>query len=170
MSQRPIQASDAVAVAIRDATPADIDALVPMVNAAYRITEGHVFPTTDRIERTDAVKQIEGIVVAEVDSELAGCIHIHLGDHSAHFGMLVTDVSMQRRGIASALIAHAENTARAAGCTVMRIETIKEAGHVPLYERYGYRVTGETPGETWNGGADWGAATPWHMIDMEKQL
>jgi GNAT superfamily N-acetyltransferase len=170
MSQRPIQARDAVAVAIREATPADIDALVPMVNAAYRITEGHVFPATDRVERTDAAKQIEGIVVAEVDSKLAGCIHIHIDDHSAHFGMLVTDTSMQRRGIASALIGHAENTARAAGCTTMRIETIKEAGHVPFYERYGYRVTAETPGQTWNGGADWGAAIPWHMVDMEKNL
>ena len=52
----------------------------------------------------------------------------------------------------------------------MRIETIKEAGHVPFYERYGYRVTAETPGQTWNGGTDWGAAIPWHMVDMEKPL
>lgn len=170
MSQRPIQARDAVAVDVRAATPADVDALVPMVNAAYRISEGHIFPTTNRVERTDAMKQIAGIVVAELDSKLAGCIHIHIDDHSAHFGMLTTDVSMQRRGIASKLIGHAEDTARAAGCTLMRIETVKEAGHVPFYERYGYRVTGETPGQTWNAGADWGAATPWHMVEMEKRL
>ncbi len=170
MSQRSIQARDAVAVAIRDATSADIDALVPMVNAAYRLSEGHVFPATDRVERTDAMKQIDGIAVAEVEGKIVGCVHIEISSTAAHFGMLATDVGMQGRGIATALIGHAENTARAAGCTVMRIETIKEAGHVPLYERYGYRVTGETPGQTWNRGADWGAAAPWYMVDMEKPL
>jgi N-acetylglutamate synthase-like GNAT family acetyltransferase len=170
MSQRTIQARDAVSVTIREATSADVDALVPIVNAAYRASEGHVFPATDRVERTDAVKQIEGIVVAETDGRLVGCIHITMVDDAAHFGMLATDVSMQRRGIASALIAHAEAAALAAGSTVMRIETIKEAGHVPFYEHFGYCVTGETPGQTWNEGADWGAAIPWHMVKMEKRL
>ena len=170
MSQRPIQARDAVGVTIRKATPADIDALVPMVNAAYRVSEGHVFPATDRVERTDAMKQIEGIAVAEIGGSIVGCLHIALENDAAHFGMLATGVSMQRRGIASALIAYAENAARAAGCSVMRIETIKEAGHIPFYERFGYRVTGETLGQTWNAGADWGAAIPWHMVDMEKRL
>lgn len=170
MSQRPIQARDAVGVTIRKATPADIDVLVPMVNAAYRITEGHVFPTTDRIERTDAMKQIEDIIVAEIGGSIVGCVDLDLSGDSAHFGMLATGVSMQRRGIASALIAYAENAARAAGCSVMCIETIKEAGHVPFYERFGYRVTGETPGQKWNAGVDWGAAIPWHMVDMEKRL
>ncbi len=170
MSQRPIQARDAVAVAIRDATSADIDALVPMVNAAYRLSEGHVFPTTDRVDRTDAMKQIDGIAVAETGGRLVGCIHITIDDDSAHFGMLATNVNMQGRGIASALIAHAENKARTAGCTAMRIETIREAGDVRFYERFGYCVTGETPGQTWNRGADWGAAAPWYMVDMEKPL
>jgi hypothetical protein len=31
-------------------------------------------------------------------------------------------------------------------------------------------VLGETDGQTWNGGADWGAAIPWQMVDLEKAL
>jgi predicted N-acetyltransferase YhbS len=178
MPQRPQQTRDALAAPavvadarFRAATPDDVPALVEMVNAAYRRSEGHVFPTTDRVDRTDAMQHLPRIVIAEVDGAMAGCIDIDLGGgEAAHFGMLVARIEMQRRGIASALIAHAEQAARGAGHTVMRIETIREAGHVPFYERHGYRVTRETPGQEWNDGRDWGAIAPWHMVDMERPL
>jgi GNAT superfamily N-acetyltransferase len=155
---------------IRNATPDEVPALVAMINAAYRRSEGHVFPTTERIERTGALKRLDGIVVAEADGALAGSIHIELDERGGHFGMLATDVAMQRRGVASALIAHAEQVARDAGCLVMRIEVVREGGALPLYERLGYRIVRESPGQEWNNGQDWGAAIPWHMIELEKVL
>ena len=157
-------------ITIRPATPDDLAVLVTLVNDAYRISEGHVFPGTDRVQRTDALKKLDGIVVAEIGGAIAGCVHIDLTGEAAHFGMLATDVAGQRRGIGSMLIDHAERVARAAGATAMRIEVVKEAGRVPFYERRGYTVVRETPGQQWNNGADWGAAIDWHMVDMEKQL
>jgi ribosomal protein S18 acetylase RimI-like enzyme len=157
-------------VTIRAATPDDVPALVAVVNAAYRASEGHVFPGSSRLERTEAMQQLDRIAIAELDGKLAGCVDIDLTGDTAHFGLLATDVAMQRRGVASKLVDHAEERARAAGHTKMRIEVVKQGGHIPWYERKGYRVIRETPGQVWNGGQDWGAAIEWHMVDMEKQL
>jgi predicted N-acetyltransferase YhbS len=173
----------APSITIRAATPDDVPALVEMVNAAYRASEGDVFPGTTRIQRTDAMKRLDGTLVAIVDGALAACIRYETGEHDcsvsgradhdahvAHFGLLATSIAAQGRGIASELIEHVERIARAAGCNLVRIEVVKEGGKVPFYERRGYRVTAETDGQTWNGGQDWGAAGPWHMVDMEKTL
>jgi N-acetylglutamate synthase-like GNAT family acetyltransferase len=170
MSQRTLEARDPLSLTIRAATLADVEALVPMVNAAYRASEGDVFPTTTRVQRTGAMKQIDGIVVAEIDGKLAGCVHIELESDAAHFGMLATDLALQSRGVASRLIEYAESRARESGCAMMKIEVVKQGGRVPFYERRGYRIVRETDGQTWNGGQDWGAVAPWQMVDMEKKL
>ena len=162
--------SPATAVTIRAATPDDVPALVALVNAAYRVSEGHVFPGSSRLERTEAMQQLDRIAIAELDGKPAACVDIDLTGDAAHFGLLATDVAMQRRGVASMLIEHAEARARAAGHATMRIEVVKEGGRIPYYERKGYRVIRETQGQVWNGGQDWGAAIEWHMVEMEKRL
>jgi hypothetical protein len=68
------------------------------------------------------------------------------------------------------LAEYAEQAAAAAGASAVRIETVKQAGLIPFYERRGFRVVAETDGQLWNGGADWGAAIPWQMVEMEKRL
>jgi len=157
-------------VTMRAATLMDVDVLVPLVNDAYRKTEGHVFPGTARTERGDLLQQIDRIIVAEVEGRAAGCMYLAIDGERGHFGMLAADVHLHGRGIGSALIAHAETLARAAGCRVMHLESVKEAGLVPFYKRRGYRAVRETPGQEWNDGADWGAAGDWHMVDLEKAL
>jgi predicted N-acetyltransferase YhbS len=164
--------ADAVqsSVVVRAARADEADALVAMINAAYRKTEGHVFPGTTRTEREDVTRRLPDLTVAEADGSLAGCIHVTLSPPEAHFGLLAVDVARHGQGIGSRLIAHAERMAREAGCERMRIEAVKEGGQVPYYERRGYRVMAEHPGQEWNGGADWGAAADWHMVEMEKAL
>jgi N-acetylglutamate synthase-like GNAT family acetyltransferase len=173
MPQRALEASDAVGVAgvrLRAATPADVDALVPMINAAYDRTEHHVFPGTRRAERHDISQMVGGIVIAEQNERIAGCIHIDVSGDPAHYGLLAVDVSLHRSGIGSILVEHAELVARGAGATAIRIETVKQAGMIPFYAQRGYCIVQETDGQVWNGGADWGAAGPWEMVDMEKSL
>lgn len=177
MPQRPIQERDAVVAAnaamcarLRSALPGDIDVLVPLVNAAYDHTEHHVFPGSRRADRQDIGELIGGIVVAELDGRIAACIHIDLGSDPAHYGLLAVEVALQGSGLGSLLAGHAEAAAKAAGSSAVRIETVKQAGLVPFYLRRGYRVIGETDGQVWNGGADWGAAIPWQMVEMEKPL
>jgi N-acetylglutamate synthase-like GNAT family acetyltransferase len=165
-------AGTGTSVAIRAATAADIETLVPLINDAYRKSESNVFPETTRTERSDLAGRIGEVLVAERDGRIAGCLHFVIDGDVAHFGMLAADVSLHGSGIGSALIAHVEEQARAAGCRLMRIEVVKEGvpDRIAYYGRRGYRVTREHDGQTWNGGADWGAAIPWHMVDMEKAL
>ena len=157
-------------VRLRSATADDIEVLVPLINAAYDATEHHVFPGSRRADRHDISRLAEDIVVAELPSGIAGCVHIDVSGDPAHYGLLAVDVSLHRSGIGSLLIEHAETIARDAGATAVRIETVKQAGLISFYERRGYRVVGETEGQIWNGGADWGAIIPWQMVDMEKRL
>jgi GNAT superfamily N-acetyltransferase len=157
-------------VMMRRGTPADVEALVSLVNEAYRKTEGHVFPGSTRTERGDLLERIGEIIVAEADGRPVGCLHFTTDGDVAHFGLLAADVRLHGRGIGSALIAHAEHLGRDAGCRVMRIESVKEANMLPYYERRGYRVLREKVGQEWNGGQDWGAAIEWHMVELEKIL
>jgi N-acetylglutamate synthase-like GNAT family acetyltransferase len=155
---------------LRSATTEDIEALVALINAAYDRTEHHIFQGSRRADRNDVSQLKEDMVIAELPNGIAGCIHIDVSGDPAHYGLLAVDVSLHRSGLGSLLVEHAETAARDAGATAVRIETVKQAGLIPFYERRGYRIVGETDGQVWNGGADWGAASPWQMVDMEKRL
>jgi GNAT superfamily N-acetyltransferase len=160
----------ATRVRLRPASPRDVTLLVPLINEAYDRTEHHIFPGSRRTERHDIGELIGGIVVAEIDGRTAGCVHIDVAGDPAHYGLLAGDASMHRTGVGSLLVEHAEAAAREAGATAVRIETVKQAGLTPFYEQRGYRAVGKIDGQIWNGGADWGAAIPWQMVDMEKAL
>jgi GNAT superfamily N-acetyltransferase len=158
------------ALSFRAATMGDIDAIVAMVNEAYRKTEGHIFPGTTRTQRTSIAGQMDGLAVADDAGRIVGCVYVKHEADRGHFGLLAADVREHGRGIGTALIAQAESVALGAGCRVMHMEAVKEANLIPFYERRGYRVVRETPGQEWNGGEDWGAAIDWHMVDLEKDL
>ena len=163
-------ADAATSVRLRAATAVDVHALVLMINAAYDRTEHHIFPVSRRTERHDVSKLIASIVIAEIEGAIAACIQIDVSGDPAHYGLLAVDTSLHRSGVGSLLVEHAEAVAREAGATAVRIETVKQAGLTPFYERRGYRVIGETDGQVWNRGADWGAVIDWQMVDMEKAL
>ena len=177
MPQRPLEvgravAGDAIAgrARLRRATAGDVGLLVQMINAAYDVTEHHVFPDTRRCDRQEIGKIIDGMIVAEVDGRVVACVHIETASNPAHYGLLAVAASLHRSGLGSMLAEHAEAVARTAGASALRIETVKQAGLIPFYERRGFRVIAETDGQVWNGGADWGAAIPWQMVEMEKTL
>lgn len=161
--------TDAGTTTVRGAREADLAGLADLVNAAYAKTEGHVF-SGKRTHRTALADDRERLVVAERDGRVVGCVHVDVSGEPAHFGLLAVDVALHGEGIGSLLIAEAERLAHEAGRRRMRIESVKEAGLVPYYERRGYRVVAEHVGQEWNGGQDWGALLDWHMVELEKEL
>ncbi|MPY57034.1 GNAT family N-acetyltransferase [Streptomyces spongiae] len=139
----------------RDATDSDVDALVALVESAYRGDSSRTGWTTEadllRGQRTDP----EGVlaVIKAPDSRLltvvrngtvVACCHLeHRGDH-AYFGMFAVSPKLQGTGLGKVIIAEAERTARETwGADEMHMTVISVRNDlIAWYERRGYRRTG----------------------------
>lgn len=82
--------------------------------------------------------------LAVLDGGLAGFVGIglHPDDRMGEIRILAVAPEHQRQGIGRALIARAEDEIRAAGMTMVMVETVGDSGHAParrIYEAGGYR-------------------------------
>ncbi|MDQ0746633.1 ribosomal protein S18 acetylase RimI-like enzyme [Streptomyces africanus] len=145
----------ATGLTFRDATDADVDELVVLIESAYRGDASRVGWTTEadilQGQRTDP----EGIlaVIKSPDSRLltvgrdgrivACCQLEHRGDH-AYFGMFAVSPRLQGAGLGKVIIAEAERLARETwGATEMHMTVISvREDLIAWYERRGYRRTG----------------------------
>jgi ribosomal protein S18 acetylase RimI-like enzyme len=140
----------------RDAVDSDVDALVALIESAYRGDSSRAGWTTEadilQGQRTDP----EGVlaVVESPDSRLltveregavvACCQLEHRGTY-AYFGMFAVSPALQGAGLGKVIIAEAEQLARATwGVTEMHMTVISvREDLIAWYERRGYRRTGE---------------------------
>jgi ribosomal protein S18 acetylase RimI-like enzyme len=139
----------------RDATDADVPALVALIESAYRGDTSRAGWTTeaDLLEgqRTDPEGVADVVrsphsrmLVVERDGELVACCQLeHRGTH-AYFGMFAVRPRLQGAGLGKVIIAEAERTVRAEwGASEMHMTVISARGDlIAWYERRGYRRTG----------------------------
>lgn len=139
----------------RNATPADIDALVALVESAYRGDVSKQGWTTEadllggRRTGADDISACIGrpqsvILMAERDGELLGCAHVAIEDGAGYFGMFSVSPTLQGGGIGKRLLAEAERVVREDwGLGAMRMTVIDVRDElIAFYERRGYRRTG----------------------------
>lgn len=139
----------------RAAGPDDIDAIVALVQSAYRGDSGRRGWTTESDlldgQRTDAADVAEliarpgsQILLLEREGRLLASCHIERQGEAGYFGMFAVDPSLQTAGLGKLLLAQAERIAREAwGCRVMEMTVIvQRAELIAWYERRGYRRTG----------------------------
>lgn len=148
-------AATATGLVFRDATDADVDALVALVESAYRGDSSRAGWTTEADilegQRTDpegvraVVTSPDGrLLVVEQDGATVACCQLeHRGDH-AYFGMFAVSPTLQGAGLGKIVIAEAERLARAAwGVAEMHMTVISVRDDlIAWYERRGYRRTG----------------------------
>ncbi len=148
--------SESHTFAFRTAVPADIAAVVTLVESAYRGDSGRRGWTTESDlldgQRTDSdgVAGLLGrddsiVLLAERDGELLGCCHIeHQGD-AGYFGMFAVNPTLQNGGVGRALLTEAERLVRDRWqCLAMRMTVIEQRPElIAWYERRGYQRTGE---------------------------
>ncbi|MGW5046377.1 GNAT family N-acetyltransferase [Streptomyces griseoluteus] len=141
----------------RDATDADVDDLVALVESAYRGDASRAGWTTEADildgQRTDpeGVRQVvkapdSRLLVVEREGRIIACCQLeHRGTH-AYFGMFAVSPTLQGAGLGKAVMAEAERLARADwGATEMHMTVISVRDDlIAWYERRGYRRTGET--------------------------
>ena len=134
-------------ISLRAATAADVDAIRSLVDAAYEkwIPLIGRLPLPMRADYAVAVREHD-FTLTHVDGALVGLIETERKtDHLYIVNVAVSPVR-QGRGIGRALLAHAENEARAAGYIETRLITnaLYDA-NIRLYLSVGYAITSREP-------------------------
>lgn len=141
----------------RAATEADVEALVELVESAYRGDASRVGWTTEADllagQRTDregvaeAVRARDGrLLLVERDGELVACCQLERRGQRAYFGMFAVRPALQGAGLGKIVIAEAERIVQSEwGAREMQMTVIRQRGElIAFYERRGYRRTGQT--------------------------
>ncbi|MFC8661077.1 MULTISPECIES: GNAT family N-acetyltransferase [Streptomyces] len=146
----------ATGLTFRDATDADVDALVVLIESAYRGDSSRTGWTTEADilegQRTDpegvraVIKSSDSrLLTVERDGTVVACCQLeHRGDH-AYFGMFAVSPALQGAGLGKVIIAEAERFARETWAVKemhMTVISVRE-DLIAWYERRGYRRTGE---------------------------
>ncbi|MFI1786335.1 GNAT family N-acetyltransferase [Streptomyces rubiginosohelvolus] len=146
---------DSARLTFRDATEADVPALVALIESAYRGDSSRTGWTTEadilQGQRTDeqGVRDVIGapagrLLAVERGGELVACCQLeHRGD-AAYFGMFAVRPGLQGGGLGKLIIAEAERTAKEGwGVGEMHMTVISVRDDlIAWYERRGYRRTG----------------------------
>ncbi|MGW0613741.1 GNAT family N-acetyltransferase [Streptomyces sp. NPDC002788] len=147
----------ATALTFRDATDADVDELVVLIESAYRGDDSRAGWTTEADilegQRSDPQGVLEVIkspdsrlMTVERDGRIVACCQLeHRGDH-AYFGMFAVSPRLQGAGLGKVIIAEAERQARETWDVKemhMTVISVRE-DLIAWYERRGYRRTGRT--------------------------
>ncbi|MCX5059361.1 GNAT family N-acetyltransferase [Streptomyces sp. NBC_00201] len=139
----------------RDATDADVDALVALIESAYRGDSSRAGWTTEadilQGQRTDpegvrdVIKSHDSrLLTVERNGAVVACCQLeHRGDH-AYFGMFAVSPQLQGAGLGKVIITEAERAARETwGVREMHMTVISVRNDlIAWYERRGYRRTG----------------------------
>src|SRR4051812_767669 len=144
---------------VRTAVPADVAAIVDLVQSAYRGDSSRVGWTTEADlldgQRTDAESvtatissTASRVLLAEDDAgELVGCCQLDRRDDGVgYFGLFAVRPLRQGAGIGDRLLDVAERMAmEELGARTMELTVIAQRTElIGWYERRGYRVTGDT--------------------------
>ena len=131
----------------RFATEADVPAIVALVNEAFQVEK--FFKIGERTDDTEVLaymKTGQFLLLEDASGGLAGSVYVAVHGERGYFGMLSVAQSQQRRGIGTRLMAAAEEFCRERGCRHMDLSVVDLRTELPpLYERFGYRVTGSAP-------------------------
>lgn len=131
---------------LRFATEADLPAIIALTNAAF-VVESH-FKIGDRTDEAEIQECMAAgrFLLLEIEGELAGSVYARIQGDRGYMGLLSVAPNRQRAGIGTRLILAAEEFCREQGCRWMDISVVNLRTELPpLYERYGYRVTGTAP-------------------------
>lgn len=148
--------STVISLCFRDAILNDIDAIVALVESAYRGDSSRMGWTTEANflegQRTDAqavaaliTTADSRILLCERNNELLACAHIQKQTSISHFGMFSVHPALQSGGIGKALLAKAEGLARDQWkCVAMHMKVITiRTELIDWYKRRGYNRTGK---------------------------
>jgi ribosomal protein S18 acetylase RimI-like enzyme len=166
MSEAAKSFSPLGALRFRMAEPADLDSLVRLINAAFRVELPYI--EGDRIDALGVRSYMAKgkFLVAEAFAGLAGCVYVELRGDRGYLGLLGVDPRRQGTGLGRRLMDAAENFFRQAGCVAVDLRVISARTPLPAFYRHlGYIETGTAPFSP-----DVPVKVPCHYILMTKTI
>ena len=152
---------------IRVAGPADLPAIVSIVNRAYQV-ERFIFDKdrTSLPEIEEMFKKGQFLLLESDEGNFLGSVYVEKRDRRAYLGMLAIEPDHQGEGLGGRLIAAVENHARSLGCTDLDLRVVSPRTELPgYYRRFGFVETHTAPPHV-----DVPSKIPWHLIYMSKPL
>ncbi len=130
----------------RFATEDDTAAIVALVNQAFQSEKFFkVGERTDPAEVAECLAQGRFLVL-EDEAGLAASIYVEVRGERGYVGMLAVAPERQKRGLGTRMMAAAEEFLREMGCRFADLTVVDLRIELPpIYEKYGYRVTGTAP-------------------------
>ena len=157
---------------VRVAEARDAEAIVAVINVAFRLAEGFLIDR-DRIDLATVQEllqkgtfQVAEDTVAE-ENFLCGCVYVEpRGRDRSYLGLLAVDPRLQKSGIGSQLMQAAEAYCAKAGSRFMDLRIVSVRKELPaFYRRHGYA---ETDIEPFTPGLN--PKVPCHFVWMSKPL
>ena len=128
---------------IRLATPADIPAMVPLINAAFAMETFLDSTRTDEERLAETMKKGEFLLGFSSSDGLVASVYVEVRRTRGYFGMLAVSPSHQGKGLGRAMVEAAEGHCRKQGCDAMDLTVLSLRPELPpFYSRLGYFETG----------------------------
>jgi Predicted acetyltransferase len=151
---------------IRTASDAEIETIVNLINAAFRVEAFFVYGDRTDSETVRGQFKSGKFLVAENGGIPVGCVYVELRGESGYFGLLSVDPVRQRSGIGKQLVDAAEDYFREDGCRVSELLAVNVREElVPYYRKLGYVESGTAPFP-----ADVKTKIPCHFVKMSKPI
>ncbi len=144
----------------------DVEALVRLVNAAFRVELPYIEGDRTNPEGVRAYMQKGKFLLVEDAAGLAGCVYLELRGDRGYLGLLGVDPPRQGTGLGRKLMDAAENYFRQAGCVAVDLRVISARTPLPaFYRHFDYHETGAAPFAT-----EVPLKVPCHYILMTKVI
>jgi ribosomal protein S18 acetylase RimI-like enzyme len=134
------------ALRVRTADLGDVEALVRLINSAFRVEQPYI--EGDRIDAAGVRSYMAKgkFLLAEDSSGPAGCSYVEVRGDRGYLGLLGVDPRCQGTGLGRKLMDAAENFFRQAGCVAVDLRVISARTPLPAFYRHlGYLETGTAP-------------------------
>ena len=128
---------------VRLATMADIEQMIPIINAAFSV-EDFIDGTRTDPERLPPMFDTGDFLVMEENGKIIATVYVEIRDEQrGYFGMLSVDPKQQGRGLGKKMVEAAEDFCREKGCDVMDILVVNLRTELPpIYRKLGYVEVG----------------------------
>jgi GNAT superfamily N-acetyltransferase len=152
--------------ALRTSVPADIPAIVDLINRAFAVEK--FFKSGERIDAAGLTEMLlhGEFLLLESAGALIACVFVKITGERAYAGTLAVDPAQQKSGIGRRMMNEAEEYARARGCEVLDIRIVNVRAELSeIYAKLGFVPTGIESAEVIKT-----ATQPVHFITMSKPL